>query len=110
MSVSLWLALAPDAKDLPRLRGACDLAAGAARARCDAFDQLPVRRDLGAIAQIEGIFKPGAQMAAEIGAALVQRPDFLPSDRGDLPVGFRPFQLQQDRSNSGSAGMPEATP
>ena len=36
-------------------------------------------------------------MAAEIGAALMQRPDFGAADGGDLPMRFRRFQLQQDR-------------
>jgi len=36
-------------------------------------------------------------MTAEIGTALMQRPDFCPPDRGDLPVRLRQFQLQQDR-------------
>ena len=46
---------------------------------------------------IERILKPGAQVAAEIGAALMQRPDFGASDRGDLPMRVRQFQLEQDR-------------
>ena len=40
-------------------------------------------------------------MTAEFGAALMQRPDFRPSDRGDLPVGFRQFQFQEDRQQFG---------
>ena len=66
----------PDPENLPRLGRAGDLAAGAARAGGDALDQLAVRGHLGAVGQIEGIFQAGAQMTAEIGAALMQRPDF----------------------------------
>ncbi len=36
-------------------------------------------------------------MTAEIGAALVQRPDFGAADRCDLPMRFRQFQFQEDR-------------
>src|SRR5580698_9488778 len=89
--------LMPDPEDLPRFGRTGDLAAGAARAGRDALDQLSVRCHFGAVGLIEGILKPGTQMAAEIGAALVQRPDFRPSDRGYLPVGFRQFQPEQDR-------------
>ena len=86
---------------IPKIRRAseraCDLAAGAARAGRDALDQLPVRCHLGAVRLIEGILKPGAQMAAEIGATLMQRPDFRTSDRGHLPMRLRQLQLEQDR-------------
>jgi hypothetical protein len=50
----------PDPKNLPRFRGAGDLAAGAARARGYTLDQLAVRCHLGAVGLIEGIFEPGA--------------------------------------------------
>src|SRR5450631_4890577 len=86
-----------DPKNPPRFRRARNLAAGAARARRDALDQLAVRCYLGAVGLIEGVFKPGAQVAAQISAALMQRPDFRPPDRRDLPMGFRRFQLQEDR-------------
>ena len=36
-------------------------------------------------------------MSAEIGAALVQRPDFGTADRGDLPMRLLLLQLQEDR-------------
>ncbi|GCC47698.1 hypothetical protein chiPu_0031877, partial [Chiloscyllium punctatum] len=36
-------------------------------------------------------------MAAEIGGALVQRPDLGAADRGDLPMRLRRLQLQEDR-------------
>src|SRR5438477_10660892 len=87
----------PDPKNLPRFRRACDLAPGVARASGDAFDQLPVRGHLGAVAEIEGVLEPGAEMAAQISAALVQRPDFGAADRGDLPMRFGQFQLQENR-------------
>jgi hypothetical protein len=50
----------PDPKNLPRFRGAGDLAAGAARARGYTLDQLAVRCHLGAVGLIESIFEPGA--------------------------------------------------
>src|SRR3954466_4781874 len=62
-------------KDLPCFRRARDLAAGAPRAAGDLLDQLAVRRHLGSVREIERIFEPRAQMAAELGAALMQRPD-----------------------------------
>src|SRR5712671_8058706 len=96
MTVSLRFALMPDPKNLPCFRGARDLAAGAAGACGDGLDQLAVRCHLGAIGLIERIFKPGAQVTAEFGAALMQRPDLRPTDRGDLPMGFRQFQPQED--------------
>src|SRR5450759_5171598 len=86
-----------DPENPPRFRRARNLAAGAARARRDALDQLAVRCYLCAVGLIEGVFKPGAQMSAQISAALMQRPDFRPPDRRDLPMGFRRFQLQEDR-------------
>ena len=70
----MWLPFDPE--NLPRFGGAGDLAAGAAGAGGDGLDQLAVRRHLGAVRPIERILKAGAQMAAEIGAALMQRPDF----------------------------------
>src|SRR4249919_2781594 len=76
----------PDPKNLPRLGGAGDLAPGAAGAGGDGFDQLAVRGHLLAVGKIERIFQPGAQVTAEIGAALVQRPDFGAADRSDLPA------------------------
>src|SRR5258705_10703396 len=93
-----WLAprndkLMPDPKNLPRFRRACDLAAGAARAGRDALDQLAVRGHFRAVGLIEGILKPGAQVTAQISAALMQRPDFRPPDRGDLPMRLRQFQF-----------------
>ena len=94
--------LMPDPENLPRFGRARDLAAGAARAGRDALDQLAVRGHLGAVAEIERIFQPGAQMAAEIGAALMQRPDFRAPDRGDLPVRFR-----QLSASTGSAAIPD---
>src|SRR5437868_15445683 len=75
----------PGPKYLPRFRGASDLAARAPRAGGDRLDQLPVRGHLGAVGEIESILQPGAQVPAEIGAALVQRPDFVAPDCGDLP-------------------------
>src|SRR4051812_37695712 len=90
-------ALMPGSEYLPGLRRASNLAARASRAGGDGLDQLPVGGHLGAVGEIEGIFQPGAEMPAEIGAALVQRPDFAPPDRGDLPMRFRQFELQQDR-------------
>ena len=88
-------------ENLPCFRRACDLAAGAARAGRDGLDQLAVRCHLGAVAEIEGIFQPGAKMPAEIGAALVQRPDLDAADRGDLPMRRRFLQLEQDRQQIG---------
>src|SRR4030088_3401990 len=83
----------PDPKNLPRFRGAGDLAAGAARARGYTLDHLAVRCHLGAVGLIEGIFEPGAQMTAELGAALMQLPDRRPSDCGALPMFYRQFQF-----------------
>src|SRR5258706_6580407 len=79
----------PNSENLPRLRGARDLAPGAEGTGDDRFDQLAVRRHLGAVREIEGILEPGAQMSAEFGAALVQRPDLGAADRGDLPMRLR---------------------
>src|SRR6516225_10971662 len=84
-------------EDLSRLGWRGDLPPGAARAGSQRLDQLPVRCDLGAVVEIERIFQSGAQMAAEIGAALVQRPDFGASDRGHLPMRIRRLELEQDR-------------
>src|SRR4051812_9284312 len=67
-------------ENLPRFRRAGDLAAGAAGTAGDLFDQLAVRRHLGAVGEIERIFEACAQMAAKIGAALVQRPDLGAAD------------------------------
>src|SRR5437588_8428652 len=79
----------PRPKNLPRFGRACNLAARAPRASGNRLDQLPVRGHLGAISQIESILKPGAEMPAEIGAALVQRPYFTAADRSHLPMRFR---------------------
>src|SRR5271169_4224360 len=68
MTASLWSALMPDPKNLPRFGRGRDLAPGAARAGGDLLDQLAVRDHLGAIGEIKRIFEPSAQMAAEIGA------------------------------------------
>src|SRR3954447_10902939 len=84
-------------ENLSRFRRAGDLAAGAAGTAGDLFDQLAVRRHLGAVGEIERIFQACAQMAAKIGAALVQRPDFGAADRSDLPAALRQLQLEQDR-------------
>src|SRR5256714_1103431 len=97
MTVGASLGSLPDPKNLPRLRRTCDLSAGVARASSDALDQLPVRGHLGAVAEIESVLKPGAEMAAQISATLVQRPDFGAADRGDLPMRLPQFQLQQNR-------------
>src|SRR5258707_3358405 len=75
-------------ENLPRFSRARNLAARASRAGGDRLDQLPVRSHLGAVGEIEGVLKPGAQVPAEFGAALVQRPDFAAPDRGDLPMRF----------------------
>ena len=91
-------------KDLPRLSGAGNLAPGAAGAGGDGFDQLPVRGHLPAVGKVERIFQPGAQMAAEIGATLVQWPDFVAADGGDLPVRVRALELQQDWQQIGIGG------
>src|SRR6516164_8293613 len=75
--------LVENPKNLPCLGRSRYLASRPARADCDALDQLAVGHHLGPVGLIEGIFEPGAQMTAEFGAALVQRPDFRPSDRRD---------------------------
>src|SRR5258708_8639532 len=67
------LALMPGPKNLPRFRRARNLAARLARTGRDALDQLSIGGHLGPVAEIEGVLQPGAEMAAEIGAALVQR-------------------------------------
>jgi hypothetical protein len=84
-------------ESLPCLGGARNLAPGAAGAGGDGFDQLTVRGHLLAVGEIERVLQPGAQVPAEVGAALVQRPDFGTADRGDLPARFGEFQFQQDR-------------
>src|SRR5688572_16869230 len=87
----------PGPKNLPRFRRRCDLAAGIAGTGGNGFDQLAVRGYLGAVAEVERVFQPGAEMATEIGTALMQRPDLAATDRGDLPMPFRTLELQQDR-------------
>src|SRR5258708_40131946 len=89
--------LVPDTKNLPRFRRARNLPPRPPRAGRDRLDQLSVRCHLGAVGQVKRILEPGAQMAAEISAALVQRPDFGAADRGYLPMRVRRFQLQQNR-------------
>src|SRR5205809_6452691 len=68
LAMTVWrrLALMPEPENLPCLRGARNLAAGAARAGRDALDQLPVRGHLGAISQIERILQSGAQVTAQV--------------------------------------------
>src|SRR5437870_1226274 len=64
-----------DTENLPRLGRAGDVAAGAAGARGQRLDQLAVRGHLAAVGEIERVLEARAQMAAQFGAALVQRPD-----------------------------------
>src|SRR5262245_37027670 len=83
----------PHPENLPRFRWRRNLPPRLARAGGQRLDELPVRGHLGAVAEIEGVFQARAQMPAEIGTALVQRPDFGATDRGDLPMPFRALQL-----------------
>src|SRR5258707_12165229 len=85
------LALMPGSKNLPRFRRACDLAARLACTGSDPLDQLPVRRHLGAVGEIKRVLEPGAEVTAEIGAALEQRPDFGAPVRSVLQMPFRQF-------------------
>src|SRR5215472_3729206 len=97
-------------KNLPCLRRARNLAPRPTRAGSQCLDQLTVRGHLGAVAEIERILEPGAQMTPKIRAALMQRPDFGAADRRDLPMRVRRLHFKRIGSSSGSAGMPEATP
>ena len=54
-----------------------------------------------AAGEIERVFQAGPQMAAELGAALVQRPDLGAADRGDLPMRVGALELQEDRQQFG---------
>ena len=60
-----------------RLLGEAIGAAGLARGGDERGDEFAVRRGARAVRQIDRVFEAGAQIAAELGGAPVQRPDLL---------------------------------
>ena len=98
-----WLE-SPNARARLLRRG--DVAARGAGDGGERGDQLAVRSGAGAVGQIDRVFEPGAQIAAELGGARVQRPDFLAADGGDAPARAGDDQPQQDRQQLRVRGHP----